>query len=73
MITFKRSLFAADPYDIDVLTDRDQEVFWSVGYKKADLRVKNKPLKNKDPLSVEFGRPTLWNCPREKSLNKITE
>ena len=24
-----------------------KEVFWSVGYKKADLRLKNKPLKNK--------------------------
>ena len=47
MLTFRRPLTAEDQYDIPIATDGDQEVFWSVGYKKAELRMKKKPLKNK--------------------------
>ena len=47
MLTFKRSLFGADAYDIDVNINKPQNVFWSVGYKSASKRKKSKPLKNK--------------------------
>ena len=38
---------SSDPYDVDILTNREQEVFWSIGYKKAEMRQRNKPIKNK--------------------------
>ena len=51
MLTFRRPLRSQDPYDISILTDKPQEVFWSVGYKKAEKRLKQKPLKNKGNIN----------------------
>ena len=42
-----RPVVSSDPYDVDILTNREQEVFWSIGYKKAEMRQRNKPIKNK--------------------------
>lgn len=67
MLTFRRPLKAEDQYDTTILTSQPQEVFWSVGYKMAVKRLESKPLKNIDPIFVDFGRLSLWNCPTESS------
>merc|ERR1711892_382362 len=65
MLTFKRPLAAEDLYDTTIRTNQPQEVFWSVGYKKAEMRMKHKPMKNKDPIFIDFGRLSTWNCPTD--------
>merc|ERR1711879_748300 len=44
------------------------EIFWSVGHKKAEIRMKNKPLRNADPFYIDFGRLPKWNCPMEENI-----
>lgn len=65
MLTFRRPLAAEDLYDTTIRTTQPQEVFWSVGYKKAEMRMKHKPMKNKDPIFIDFGRLSAWNCPTD--------
>ena len=62
MLTVQRPIKAKGKFDIDVLLDQEQFIFWSVGYKSAAMRKKNKPLKNLEPIGVNFGREPLWNC-----------
>ena len=33
MLTFRRSVRPADDFDVPVLLDRPQNIFWSVGFK----------------------------------------
>jgi len=74
MLTFKRPLAAEDLYDTTIRTSQPQEVFWSVGYKKAEMRMKHKPLKNKDPIFIDFGRLSSWNCPTDSdSIQNVNE
>ena len=42
-----RPLTAEDVYDTTIQINQPQEIFWSVGYKKAEMRMKHKPMKNK--------------------------
>lgn len=62
MLTFKRPLKARGNYDVDILVNTDQYIFWSVGFKSAAMRKIHKPLKNLDPIGVNFGRKPTWNC-----------
>ena len=47
MLTFRRPVAALDRFDTPVFLDREQQVFWSVGYKNPEMRKRNKPVKNK--------------------------
>ena len=62
MLTMQRPIKAKGAFDIDVNLVNDQYIFWSVGYKSAAMRKKYKPLKNADPIAVNFGRKPVWNC-----------
>ena len=62
MLTMQRPIKAKGAFDIDVNLVNDQYIFWSVGYKSAAMRKKYKPLKNAEPIAVNFGRKPVWNC-----------
>ena len=63
MLTIRRPVLAQGAYDVDVVLDRPQNIFWSVGYKSAAMRKNHKPIKNVAPMTIEFGRRPSWNCP----------
>ena len=62
MLTLQRPIKAKGAFDIDVDLVNEQYIFWSVGYKSAAMRKIHKPLKNKEPIAINFGRIPVWNC-----------
>ena len=63
MLTFRRSVRPSDDaFDVPVLLDRPQNIFWSVGFKNPAVRKRRKPVKNKAPMEIDFGRSPRWNC-----------
>ena len=65
MLTIRRPVIAQGAFDVDVELKKPQNIFWSVGYKSAAMRKNNKPVKNVSPITLEFGRKPIWNCPEE--------
>ena len=70
MLTMQRPIKAKGAFDIDVNLVNDQYIFWSVGYKSAAMRKKYKPLKNAEPIAVNFGRKPVWNCLTARKGNR---
>lgn len=67
IITYQRSLLAADELDKPIFTNRSQAVIWAIG-----------PLNQRDEVSfhshytkgnrfIDFGRTAKWNCPMPES------
>ena len=65
MLTIRRPILATGAFDVDVELKKPQNIFWSVGYKSASMRKNHKPVKNLDPITIEFGRNPAWKCPEE--------
>lgn len=72
MLTLKRPVKSPGALDVDIVLDREQFIFWSVGYKSAAMRKAHKPLKNPKPISIHFGRRPLWNCLNGEPLRSST-
>ena len=66
MLTIRRPVLATGAFDVDVELKKRQNIFWSVGYKSASMRKSHKPVKNLEPITIEFGRNPAWNCPEEQ-------
>ncbi|XP_041985351.1 protein Skeletor, isoforms B/C isoform X2 [Aricia agestis] len=63
IVTYQRSLKAADHLDLPVLTNASQPVVWAVGPLNSKNEVSYHHHFTKGDKFIEFGRPPLWNCP----------
>ena len=70
MLTIRRPVLATGAFDVDVELRKPQNIFWSVGYKSASMRKNHKPVKNLEPITIEFGRNPAWKCPEEHDHNQ---
>ncbi|KAI8422931.1 hypothetical protein MSG28_014034 [Choristoneura fumiferana] len=63
IVTYQRSLKAADELDLPVLTNASQPVIWAVGPLNSRTEVSYHHHFTKGDKFIEFGRPPVWNCP----------
>ncbi|XP_049880584.1 protein Skeletor, isoforms B/C isoform X2 [Pectinophora gossypiella] len=63
IVTYQRSLRAADELDRAVLTNASQPVIWAIGPLNSRAEVSYHHHFTKGDRFIEFGRPPLWNCP----------
>ncbi|KAI5631071.1 DOMON domain-containing protein [Phthorimaea operculella] len=63
IVTYQRSLKAADELDRAVLTNASQPVIWALGPLNSRQEVSYHHHFTKGDRFIEFGRAPLWNCP----------
>uniref|UniRef100_A0A2H1W7M3 SFRICE_013523 n=1 Tax=Spodoptera frugiperda TaxID=7108 RepID=A0A2H1W7M3_SPOFR len=63
IVTYQRSLKAADELDRPVLTNGSQAIIWAIGPLNSRNEVSYHPHFTKGDKLIEFGRPPVWNCP----------
>ncbi|KAJ8709907.1 hypothetical protein PYW08_009911 [Mythimna loreyi] len=63
IVTYQRSLKAADELDRAVLTNSSQAIIWAIGPLNSRNEVSYHPHFTKGDKLIEFGRPPVWNCP----------
>ncbi|PZC78207.1 hypothetical protein B5X24_HaOG202458 [Helicoverpa armigera] len=63
IVTYQRSLRAADELDRAVLTNASQPIIWAIGPLNSRNEVSYHPHFTKGDKLIEFGRPPVWNCP----------
>ncbi|CAH1641352.1 unnamed protein product [Spodoptera littoralis] len=63
IVTYQRSLKAADELDRAVLTNGSQAIIWAIGPLNSRNEVSYHPHFTKGDKLIEFGRPPVWNCP----------
>uniref|UniRef100_A0A2A4IWG9 DOMON domain-containing protein n=1 Tax=Heliothis virescens TaxID=7102 RepID=A0A2A4IWG9_HELVI len=63
IVTYQRSLRAADELDRAVLTNTSQPIIWAIGPLNSRNEVSYHPHFTKGDKLIEFGRPPVWNCP----------
>ncbi|XP_048001741.1 protein Skeletor, isoforms D/E isoform X2 [Leguminivora glycinivorella] len=63
IVTFQRSLKAADELDLAFLTNSSQPIIWAIGPLNSKNEVSYHHHFTKGDKFIEFGRPPVWNCP----------
>ncbi|KAJ2941652.1 hypothetical protein O0L34_g14710 [Tuta absoluta] len=63
IVTYQRSLKAADELDRAVLTNASQPIIWALGPLNSRQEVSYHHHFTKGDRFIEFGRAPLWNCP----------
>ncbi|XP_053619754.1 protein Skeletor, isoforms B/C isoform X3 [Plodia interpunctella] len=63
IVTYQRSLKAADELDRAVLTNTSQPVIWALGPLNSRNEVSYHHHFTKGDKFIEFGRAPVWNCP----------
>ncbi|XP_013194628.2 protein Skeletor, isoforms D/E isoform X1 [Amyelois transitella] len=63
IVTYQRSLRAADELDRPVLTNGSQPVIWALGPLNSRNEVSYHHHFTKGDKFIEFGRAPVWNCP----------
>ncbi|KAM3958654.1 DM13 and DOMON_DOH domain-containing protein skeletor isoform 2-T2 [Aphomia sociella] len=63
IVTYQRSLRAADHLDLPVLTNASQAIIWALGPLNSRNEVSYHHHYTKGDKFIEFGRPPVWNCP----------
>ncbi|KAH9632939.1 hypothetical protein HF086_002761 [Spodoptera exigua] len=63
IVTYQRSLKAADELDRAVLTNGSQAIIWAIGPLNSRNEVSYHPHFTKGDKLIEFGRAPVWNCP----------
>ncbi|CAB3232590.1 unnamed protein product [Arctia plantaginis] len=63
IVTYQRSLRAADELDRAVLTNASQPIIWAIGPLNSRNEVSYHSHFTRGDKLLEFGRPPMWNCP----------
>ncbi|KOB77790.1 DOMON domain-containing protein [Operophtera brumata] len=66
IVTYQRTLKAADELDLPVLTNQSQPIIWAIGPLNSRNEVSYHHHFTKGDKFIEFGRPPVWNCPRSE-------
>ncbi|XP_028028127.1 protein Skeletor, isoforms D/E isoform X2 [Bombyx mandarina] len=67
IVTYQRSLRAADELDLPIFTNTSQPVIWAIGPLNSRLEASYHHTYLKEDKFIEFGRPPMWNCPMPES------
>lgn len=64
IVTYQRTLKAADELDLAILTNASQPIIWAIGPRNSEDQVSyHNNHYTKGDKFIEFGRPPVWNCP----------
>ncbi|CAH0597568.1 unnamed protein product [Chrysodeixis includens] len=63
IVTYQRSLKAADELDLPVLTNQSQPIIWAIGPLNSRNEVSYHQHFTKGDKFIEFGRAPVWACP----------
>ncbi|GBP82368.1 hypothetical protein EVAR_55251_1 [Eumeta japonica] len=63
IVTYQRSLRAADELDLPIWTNASQPIIWAIGPLNSRNQVSYHSHFTKGDKFIEFARPPLWNCP----------
>ncbi|XP_068625418.1 protein Skeletor, isoforms D/E-like [Battus philenor] len=63
IVTYQRTLKAADKLDLPIFTNGSQPIIWAVGPLNSKNEVSYHHHYTKGDKFIEFGRPPVWNCP----------
>ncbi|XP_055923228.1 protein Skeletor, isoforms B/C isoform X2 [Eupeodes corollae] len=76
IVTYQRSLGAADRYDLPIVMNTSQAIVWAIGPLNQRNEVSYHSKYTKNVHLVNFGRQPTWNCPMpegEKSVQDAVE
>ncbi|XP_061723466.1 protein Skeletor, isoforms D/E isoform X1 [Cydia pomonella] len=73
IVTFQRSLRAADELDLPFLTNTSQPIIWAIGPLNSKNEVSYHHHFTKGDKFIEFGRPPVWNCPMPEGEDEHSE
>ncbi|XP_075986894.1 DM13 and DOMON_DOH domain-containing protein skeletor isoform X2 [Anticarsia gemmatalis] len=73
IVTYQRSLRAADHFDLPFLTNSSQPVIWAIGPLNSRDEVSYHSHFTKGDKFLEFGRPPVWNCPMPEGDEEATD
>ncbi|XP_055849436.1 protein Skeletor, isoforms B/C isoform X2 [Episyrphus balteatus] len=63
IVTYQRSLGAADRYDLPIVMNTSQAIVWAIGPLNQRNEVSYHSKYTKNVHLVNFGRQPTWNCP----------
>ncbi|XP_021961187.1 protein Skeletor, isoforms B/C [Folsomia candida] len=63
ILTFQRKLQPLDGLDKKIRTNESQPIIWAIGNLMPDNLAGYHEIRNRDDISIDFGRSPKWNCP----------